>query len=703
MSQPQQTGRQVIRAACPHDCPDTCAMLITVEDGRAIKVQGAQDLSITGGALCTKVAHYLDRTYSDQRLLYPMKRVGRKGEGKFERISWDEALDTIAEKFRSIAATDPRAILPYSYAGTMGLVQGSSMDRRFFHRLGASFLDRTICAEAGATGYKATVGASVGTDPEAFADAPYILIWGANPIVSNLHLWSRIVEAKRKGARVVCIDPVRTQTAEKSHWHLAPFPGTDGALALAMMHVLIRDGLIDTDYIARYTLGFEALKERVQDWTPERAARETGLAASDIEQLAREYGNAQPAAIRVNYGLNRCAGGGAAMQAIACLPALTGHWRHVSGGVLLSTSGNYGADSQALERPDLYPADPHFPPRTINMSTIGDALLEANDPPIQAIMVYNSNPVAVAPDSNRVREGFGREDLFCVVHELFQTDTADFADILLPATSQLEQSDIHKSYGHLNVLVNHPAIAPLGEAKPNTWVFRELAKRMGFTDACFAESDETLAAQAFRRDHPRSGVIDMDMLNQQGWQRLNVPTPFAPFAEGNFPTPSGKCEFQSSVLENLGLDPLPHYVPPHEGPTSNPALAQRYPLAFVSPPARNFLNSSFANLPRFLKAEGRPWLDMHPDDAAPRGLKDGERVRIFNHRGAFHAWVRIDANQPGVRASVVSAPSIWWQKLSGDGQNANAVTSQAITDMGQGATFYDCLVEVEAAPEPSTI
>jgi anaerobic selenocysteine-containing dehydrogenase len=697
MSETPAGERRVVRAACPHDCPDTCGMLVTVEDGRATKIQGDPSLPITNGSLCTKVAFYLERTYSPERVLHPMRRIGPKGEGRFERISWDEALDTIAARFKAIAADDPRSIAPYSYAGTMGLVQGSSMDRRFFHRLGASFLARTICAEAGFQGYKATIGGTLGTDAENFVDTPYIIIWGANPIVSNLHLWSRIVEAKRRGARVVCIDPVRSQTAEKSHWHLAPYPGTDGALALAIMHVLIRDDLLDHDYIRDHTLGFDQLAERVRDWTPERAARETGLAAADIEQLAREYGSAKPAAIRVNYGLNRCAGGASAMRAITCLPALTGHWRSPAGGVLLSTSGTYGVDGAALERPDLYPSDPRFPPRTVNMATIGNELL-ASDPPIRSLVVYNSNPVAIAPDSNKVRAGFAREDLFTVVLEHFQTDTADFADILLPATTQLEHWDVHKSYGHLYGLSNEPAIAPLGEARSNAWIFRELARRMGFTEPCFAEDDETIASQAFSRDHPRSGNLDWDTMKRDGWQRMALPKPYAPFASGGFLTPSGKCEFYSETLAKQGVDPLPHYVPPREGPTSNPALATKYPLAFVSPPARNFLNTTFANLPRFLKAEGKPWLDMHPDDAAARGLADGDRVRIRNDRGAFHAWVRCDTNAPGVRVGVVSAPSIWWQKLSGDGNNANAVTSQALTDLGAGPTFYDCLVEVEAAP-----
>ena len=682
---------RIVRAACPHDCPDTCAMEITVQDGKAIRVRGAASHPFTNGALCTKVAHYLERVYSPQRLTRPMKRVGRKGEGRFEPIGWDEALDTIAARFAAIAADDPRGILPYSYAGTMGLVQSSGMDRRFFHRLGASLLDRTICASAGATGWKATIGASVGTDPEALADAELILIWGANPVVSNLHGWRYMQEARRRGARLVCIDPWRTQTAEKCHLHLPIRPGTDGALALAMMQVLISEDRLDHDYIARHTLGFDALAARVSTCTPEWAAPLTGLAADTIRQLARDYGATRKAVIRLNYGLNRCAGGGMAVRNIACLPALTGAWRETAGGALLSTSGHFPVDQQALERPDLYPDVRRFPPRVINMSTIGDALLEAQDPPIRAIYVYNSNPVAVAPHSARVRAGFAREDLFCVVHELFQTDTADYADILLPATSQLEQRDILKAYGHHYIVDNQPAIPPLGEARPNSEVFRLLAARLGFTDAALFESDDAIATAAFRRDDPRARGLAGD-LQRQGWARLNLSE--APFAEGGFPTPSGKCEFYSQALAAQGLDPLPTWVPPHESPISAPTLAARYPLAFISPPARHFLNTSFANLPRFLEEEGRPRLEIHPQDAAARGIAEGSRVRIFNDRGAFHAQaVLTERVQPGV----VVSPSIWWQKLSGDGENVNAVTSTQLTDMGKGPVFYDCLVEVAVA------
>jgi anaerobic selenocysteine-containing dehydrogenase len=683
-------ARTVVRGACPHDCPDTCAMLVTVENGRAVEVRGAPDHPPTDGTLCTKVARYLERTYSDERVLHPMKRVGRKGEGRFARIGWDEAIDTIAAKFSAIARSPdgPQAIVPYSYAGTMGILQYGSMDRRFFHRLGASLLDRTICATAGKAGWVATIGAAMGTDVLQFENSRLILIWGSNAIVSNLHFWSRAQEAKRRGAKLVAIDPYRSQTAEKCDEHIALIPGTDAALALGMMHVLIGEGLVDRDYIGRHTVGFDALQARAAEFPPERVARICGIARESVIDLARAYGTTKPAAIRLNYGMQRHAGGGNAVRAVACLPALVGAWRDPAGGALLSSSGTYPVDSAALERPDLM----HGAPRTINMSTIGDALLEAKDPPIRAIYVYNSNPVAVAPESAKVEAGFAREDLFCVVHEIFQTDTADYADIVLPATTQLEQLDIHGSYGHLYALANNPSIAPIGEAKPNTEVFRRLAARMGFSEPCFRDSDDDLARQAFMKDHPRAAGIDWDTLKTAGFQRLAVPATYAPFADGNFPTPSGKCEFYSETLAREGHDPLPTFVPPRESVASNPALARRYPLAFISPPARNFLNSSFANLPTFVAEEKAPRLDLNPVDAAPRAIVSGDRVRIFNDRGSFTATARVTDR---ARSGVVVSPSVWWKKLSPDGANANNVTSQALTDLGRAATFYDCLVEVE--------
>ncbi|HEY5863517.1 MAG TPA: molybdopterin oxidoreductase family protein, partial [Casimicrobiaceae bacterium] len=632
---------------------------------------------------------YLDRTYSPDRVLHPMRRVGRKGEGRFARISWDEALDEIATRFAGIAASadGPQAIVPYSYAGTMGYLQYGSMDRRFFHRLGASLLDRTICAAAGKAGWGAVIGASVGMDVEQYENSRLILIWGSNAVTSNLHFWTRAQEAKRRGARLVAIDPYRSATAEKCHEHVALMPGTDAAFAYGLMHVLIAEKLVDGDYVDRYTVGFDALAARAAEWPPERVAHTCGIPAEQVVRVARDYGTIKPAAIRVNYGMQRVHGGGNAMRAVACLPALVGAWRAPAGGALLSSSGTYPVDGAALERPDLIRGTP----RTINMSAIGDALVDAKDPPVRAICVYNSNPVAVAPDSGRVVKGFSRDDLFCVVHEIFQTDTADYADILLPATTQLEQIDIHGSYGHLYALANNQAIAPLGEALPNTEVFRRLAARMGFGEPCFRDTDDELARMAYRRDDVRTQGWDWESLKRDGWQRLSLPAVYAPFAQGNFPTPSGKCEFWSEKLKAQGDDPLPAVIMPRESAANNAALAARYPLALISPPARNFLNSSFANLPVFVAEEKSPRLEIHPDDAAARGLATGVPVRIFNDRGSFLATVRVtDRARPGV----VVAPSIWWRKLAPGGENANAVTSQALTDLGRAATFYDCLVEV---------
>ena len=678
----------VVRAACPHDCPDTCALLVTVEDGVATEVRGDPDHPFTDGSLCTKVAHYAERTYAPDRLKYPLKRTGRKGEGRFERITWDQALDEIAARLKAIAADNPESILPLSYAGTMGMLQYSSMDRRFFHRLGASQLLRTLCSSAGKEGIKATLGGSYGMDPEHYQDAKLILIWGSNPITSNLHFWSRAQAAKRRGAKVIAIDPYRSLTAEKCSQHVAPLPGTDGALALAMMHVLIRDGLIDQDYVEKYTLGFAELENRVRQCTPAWAGNICGLPAEEIVQLARDYGTAKPAAIRLNYGMQRHAGGGMAARTIACLPALVGAWRHPAGGILLTTADNYQFDHARLERPDLMPVKR---PRVVNHSKLGDALA-AGDPPVRAVIVYNNNPVAVCPESSKVVAGFKREDLFCVVMDSFLTDTADYADIVLPATTQLEHTDIHKSYGHLYVLANNPAIAPVGESLPNIEVFRRLAARMGFEDACFRDTDDDVARQAIGSGHANLAGIDWDTLKARGWQRLALPPTYAPFAKGGFRTPSGKCEFYSESLKAQGLDPLPAYHPPAELPSSNPALAKKYPLNFISPPVRNFLNSSFANLRRFRDLEGEPGLELHPDDAAARGIADGDRVRVFNARGSHMLRARVNGKP---RRGVGVAPSVWWRKHSPDGRNANELTSQRTADMGGAATFYDCLVEVE--------
>lgn len=673
----------VVRGACPHDCPDTCALLTTVENGRAVRVQGNPAHPMTDGVLCAKVSKYTERTYHPERILTPLKRVGPKGSGQFEPVGWDEALGDIAQRLKVIAARDPQAILPYSYAGTMGLVQGESIAARFFHKLGASLLDRTICASAGAEALTQTLGNKVGMKVQHFAGSQLIIIWGSNSIGSNLHFWRIAQEAKRQGARLVCIDPRKSETADKCHEHIALLPGTDAALALALMHQLISHGWLDQDYIDRYTLGWDALRERALQWPPERAAQVCGVPVDQIERLARDWGTTKPAAIRLNYGMQRVRGGGNAVRAIACLPALTGAWRHPSGGLLMSSSGHFPVRRAALQRPDLLG---ERRPRTINMSTIGDDLLrESSDefgPKVEALIVYNSNPVAVAPQSGRVVQGFAREDLFTVVLEHFQTDTADYADYILPATTQLEHWDIHTTYGHTDVLLNRPAIAPVGQARANTDIFRALAQRMGFDEPCFADTDEQLCRMAIGDEK------DFEVLLEHGFASL--PVPEAPFAQGNFPTPSGKCEFFSQRLADQGLDGLPDHVPNYEVPGTD----ARYPLAMISPPARNFLNSTFVNVQSLRDIESEPLLEIHPQDAAVRGIVDGTVVEVFNDRGSYRCKAHVCTR---ARPGVVNSLGIWWRKLGLEGTNVNELTSQKLSDLGRAPVFYDCLVEVKAS------
>ncbi len=654
-------------------------MQVTVEAGRVVRIQGSEDHPTTRGVLCTKVSRYAERTDHPERVLRPMRRVGPKGSGRFEPMSWDAALDQIASRLKAVVATSgPEAVLPYSYAGTMGMVQGEGMAARFFNKLGASRLDRTICSMAGGVGLARAYGGKVGMHTLDYAASDVIVIWGSNSIASNLHFWTIAQDAKRRGATLLCIDPRRTETAEKCHRHVALLPGTDGALALGLMREWIVGDRIDHDYVGRHVSGYDELHAKAMAWTPERTAQVCGLDADAVRSLAAQMADAKPLGIRLNYGMQRVHGGGNAVHLIAMLPCLLGSWKHRGGGLLLSSSGWFAPfkrDAQ-LQRTDLLAGRN---PRTINMSAIGDALLHEGDatfgPRIDGLIVYNSNPVAVAPESPKVVKGFAREDLFTVVLEHFMTDTADHADIVLPATTQLEHLDIHGSYGHTDILFNEPAIAPVGEAKPNTQIFRELARRMGFDDACFDDSDETLARQAI--DWDRLGASFED-LRAKGWLRL--PVPERPFADGGFGHADGKAHAQ-------GAD----YVPNHESVTSTPTLAARYPLAMISPPARNFLNSSFVNVKSLRDIEGEPVVEMHTDDAAPRGIGDGAMVRVFNDRGDYRCRARIDGR---ARRGVVNGLGVWWRKLGAAGTNVNEVTSQKLTDLGAGPTFYDCLVDV---------
>jgi anaerobic selenocysteine-containing dehydrogenase len=695
---PASTVGHTVRCVCPHDCPDSCSLLVTTAGGRAVALRGNPHHSFTNGFLCVKVTRYLERVYHSQRLLRPLRRTGPKGAGHFAPIAWDQAIDEIALRLQAIAdgPHGPQAILPYSYAGTMGKLQYGSLDRRFFHRLGASLLDRTICASAGSAGCDLTLGTRAWVDPESVRHAKYIINWGSNTSVTNMHLWALMFQARKAGAKVVTIDPHRSKTAGRGDWWLPIRPGTDAALALGMMHVLFRDGLQDDEFLHQHCLGADELRERVRhDYAPRKVAEITRLHPDDIEKLAHEYGTLRPAFIRLNYGLQRHYGGGMAVRTICCLPAVTGSWKHVGGGALLSTSMAYRLKTERLERPDLIPPGT----RTINMVQLAEALLgRLPGPPVQALFVYNSNPASVCPDQTRVLQGLSREDLFTVVHDQFLTDTARYADIVLPATTQLEHFDIHSSYGHLDVQVNVPAIAPLGEAKPNTEVFRRLARRMGMPPELFEVSDEALAEELLGDDprDPDSPLfgITLERLKREGPLRLNYPANYLPFAAGRFPTASGKCELFSPQLGERGLDPLPTYTPPAEDPQTRPELAQRFPLQLVTPPHPSFLNSTFVNVDSLRQQAGRPTVELHPQDAGARGITDGDEVEIFNDRGRYRAWAKVG---PTVAAGVAAALGLWWRAHTATGVNCNATTSTRLTDFGGGATFFDNLVEIQKA------
>ena len=729
--------KQVVHAACPHDCPDACGVLITVEDGRATKIQGDPEHPVTRGFLCAKVAKYLDRVYSPDRVLYPMRRIAPKGPGDaqrsfappgqplrlrsgqartavplqiWQRISWDEALDEIASRFRAIAEEfGSEAILPYSFGGTLGALNGASMDRRFFHRLGASQLERTICSAAGEAGLKSVYGVKLGTEPEQFRHSNYIIAWASNIHGTNVHLWPFIAEARRDGAKLVVIDPYRTRTAECADWYLPINPGTDAALALGMMHVIIGENLHDADYVSKYTLGFEQLREKVKEYPPERVATWTGIAADDIRKLAREYATVRPSVIRLNYGVQRSEGGGMATRAICMLPCIIGSWKEIGGGLQMSVSGAVDLNDEGLRRPDLMKAALGREARTINMVELGRVLNTVNDPPVKALFVYNSNPAAVCPEHNEVVRGLLRPDLFTVVHDQFFTDTADYADIVLPATTFFEHKDLQKAYGHYYLQVSNRAIAPLGECRPNLEVFRELALRMGFKEDCFRESVDEMIDAALDSEDPWLSGISRERL-EQGQVRLNfaasapgqaVPTqaispePFLPFARGGFRTASGKAELYSDAVKRLGLDPVADFTPPAESRhgKKNGSL----PLELLARKSDNFLNSTFSNVPSVREMEEIGLLEISAADAQARGIVDGDKVRVFNGRGEILLQARVDGKvQPGVVGARLN-----WAKMTAGFQSINTLTSEKLTDMGNSATFYSVLVEVELSkPSP---
>jgi len=672
---------QVRHSVCALDCPDACGLLVHIEDGGATKLRGDPNHPVTRGFLCGKVAQYLEREYSPDRLLYPQKRTGAKGQGRFTRISWSEAIDTIATRLAAIAQEHgPESILPYSYAGTMGLLNGSGMDRRFFHRLGASRLDRTICSSTGGAALTATLGLRYATEPEQFRHSKLIIAWGANIHGTNVHLWPFIVEARRNGAKLVVIDPVKTRTAALADVHLSVNPGSDLALALGLIHVIIAENLYDADYVDRHTNGFDELAKLASAYDPTRVAALTGIASTEIVQLARDYATTRPAAIRLNYGVQRSEHGGAAVRAITALPALTGSWKEVGGGLQLSTSHAFHFNSAALEMPELQPR----PTRIVNMSELGKALTELKDPPVKAMVVYNSNPATIAPNQAKVLAGMRREDLFTVVLEQFQTDTADYADILLPSTTFLEHTDLYRSYGHYHVQLARPVLEAPGETRSNVEVFRDLALRMGFDDQCFRDSEDNMIRSLLNSGHEFLKGITLERLDQEHSIRLNVSEPnepFLPFAQGGFGTPSGKCEFGAETLD---------YAPPHESRFGDPSLQRRYPLELISSKNDDSMNSTFGNRPHVDAATSL--LHLNQADAAKRGIQTGDRVKVYNDRGSL--LLRADVNG-AVQPGVARAPAVRWNKRSEDASSVNVLTSDRLTDIGGGPTFYSCLVEVE--------
>lgn len=693
---------------CPHDCPDTCSMVYHVKDEKLIAVKGNADHPMTRGGLCVKLNDYEKRHYHPDRLLYPMKRVGPKGTKQFERISWDEALDTIVDKWQAIIKEHgPQAIMPNSYLGNQGLVHGLNGGDAFFARLGATVTERTFCGEGSCTAWLLTVGPTAGVDPESFIHSKFIIIWACNSVSTNLHHWHIIKEAQKNGAKVVVIDAYASKTAKEADWHVCPKPGTDGALAMAMMNVIIGEGLVDQDYVDNYTVGYAELAEKALTRTPEWAEAITGIPADDIRKLAREYATTQPSAIRIGVALEKSWGGGQAIRAVTSLPALTGAWRHVGGGILQFPVWEHPYKFDVICRPDLIPKGT----QVVNNLQLGRVLTGEQKlaVPIKSMMCWNTNPVTQATESEKILEGLSREDLFMVSAEHFISDTAAYADILLPASMGAEQEDIILSWGHLYLTYNTKCIESPGEAIPNNEIFRRLAKRLGFEEENFKWNDTECLEHYVDWSSPACDGINLDYLKKHGYFRLNVGTKDnrAPHKEGNFPTPSGKCEFRVVGAKNFVAGPfrqmyedfqpgedipeLPDYVASKETALANPELAKKYPLNILAPKSHGFINSSYANFESKIKGQGEQFVMIHPADAMDRGLVDGERAKVFNDRGSFEAVAKVTTD---VNKGIVVTTLGYWRQLNNG--VVNSVSSNAFGDMGHSPTSHDCLVEVMA-------
>ena len=698
---------KTFHGGCPHDCPDTCSMVYTVKDEKLISVKGNPDHPMTRGGLCVKLKDYEKRHYHPDRLLYPMKRTGPKGSKQFTRITWDEALDTIVTRWKQIIADHgPRAIMPASYLGNQGLVHGLNGGDAFFNRLGATVTERTFCGEGSCTAWLLTVGPTAGVDPESFIHSKYIVIWASNSVSTNLHHWHIVHDAQKRGAKVVVIDSYASKTAKEADWHIAPKPGTDGALAMAMMNVIISEGLVDQDYVDNYTVGYKELAERAKTRTPEWAEKVTGIPAEDIRRFAREYATTAPAAIRIGVALERSYGGSQAIRAVTCLPALIGAWRHVGGGILQFPVWEHPYKFDVICRPDLIPEGTPV----VNILQLGRALLGEIplETPIKSLMVWNTNPVTQSPETDKIVAGLQREDLFTIAADHFLSDTAAYADIVLPAAMGAEMEDMILSWGHLYLTYNAKCIEPPGEALPNNEIFRQLAKRLGFEEDNFKWSDSECLENYVAWDAPACEGIDLNYMRQHGFAKLNVGTTDtrAPHKEGNFPTPTGKCMFYVEGAKNFvagpfrqmydgfqpgeDLDPLPDYVASRESADTNPALAAKYPLAIISPKSHAFLNSCYANVTEKIKIQGEQFVMINPADAYDRGIEEGAKVRVFNDRGAFEGDARITKD---VNPGIVVATLGYWRQLNKG--TVNCISSAEFGDMGHSTTFSDNLVQVE--------
>ena len=684
--------RRDVRGACALDCPDTCSWIVTVKDGEAIALRGDPEHPFTRGSLCNKVAGYLGYARSADRLLHPMRRAGPKDSGVFVRISWDEALDEIASRLQdAIAAYGAEAIWPFLGSGSMGLIQGAySAGHRLWNVLGASRHVQTMCTIAGGCGTGYTLGNNrVGMDPETFRFSRLIVLWGANVLSTHPHFWRPVLEARKSGALVVSIDPIRTRTAAASDWHLAPVPGTDAALALGLIHVVMTEGREDRGFLDSHTLGWDAFRSRILEFPPSRAAAITGLPQDSIVALGRQLAAMRPTGIRIGIGLQRHGGGGMAVRTITCIPGVTGDWQYPGGGVFYDTRGFFGINWDALWRDELRVR----PARELHATRLGEGLLDIGDPPVKALFVYASNPLASIPHQTKVRRGLLRDDLFTVVVEHFMTDTARCADIVLPATMQIEHADLLIAYGHMYIAWNEPAAPPPGECLPTTEIFRRLARRLNLDVPALYDSDEQMARQALESGHPSLDGITLETLKDRGSIRLNYPHPFVPFANG-FPTPSGRLEFVSERMAQAGLDPVAGYTPAFEAGREDAALAGEYPLALITPADHYFLNSIFANVPLQQQRSGMPTVVIHPDDADARRIVSGDEVRVGNARGSFLAVAEVSDR---VRRGVVASTKGRWPRHSKEGATVNATVDERDSDMGGGAVYHDNRVQIVSA------